>query len=271
MTKLLRDNFAELVRRIREDAGSRQGRSRRRYRLQRRHADLEFPEGRPPRARHRADRRRRRSPTSAASRPSSAISARRWRARSSASTAPAKVVTAANCFAHIEDVHAIVEGIVEMLRARRRVHLGIALSHRPARDAAIRHDLSRAPALLFGRQPQAPCSKCTASKCSTRGRSRAMAARSASMRRARARARCRPSVQRDARRRAARRRDARRLATFRDDVMLSKLRLHALCATSRKRAAASSASARRRAPARWSTTSGSTRPSSTMSARSRAR
>ena len=28
---------------------------------------------------------------------------------------PAKVVTAANCFAHIEDVHAIVEGITEML------------------------------------------------------------------------------------------------------------------------------------------------------------
>src|SRR5476649_661112 len=28
---------------------------------------------------------------------------------------PARVVTAANCFAHIEDVHAIVEGIVEML------------------------------------------------------------------------------------------------------------------------------------------------------------
>ena len=27
----------------------------------------------------------------------------------------AKVITAANCFAHIEDVHAIVEGIVEML------------------------------------------------------------------------------------------------------------------------------------------------------------
>ena len=27
----------------------------------------------------------------------------------------AKVVTAANCFAHIEDVHAIVEGILEML------------------------------------------------------------------------------------------------------------------------------------------------------------
>jgi hypothetical protein len=28
---------------------------------------------------------------------------------------PAKVITAANCFAHIEDVHAIVEGILEML------------------------------------------------------------------------------------------------------------------------------------------------------------
>ncbi|HLA21412.1 MAG TPA: class I SAM-dependent methyltransferase [Pseudolabrys sp.] len=30
---------------------------------------------------------------------------------------PARVVTAANCFAHIEDVHAIVDGIVEMLAA----------------------------------------------------------------------------------------------------------------------------------------------------------
>src|SRR5665811_2566467 len=28
---------------------------------------------------------------------------------------PARVVTAANCFAHIEDVHAIVDGIIEML------------------------------------------------------------------------------------------------------------------------------------------------------------
>ncbi|MDO8878746.1 MAG: class I SAM-dependent methyltransferase [Pseudolabrys sp.] len=32
-----------------------------------------------------------------------------------ASHGPAKVITAANCFAHIEDVHAIVDGIVEML------------------------------------------------------------------------------------------------------------------------------------------------------------
>jgi hypothetical protein len=32
-----------------------------------------------------------------------------------ASHGPAKLITAANCFAHIEDVHAIVDGIVEML------------------------------------------------------------------------------------------------------------------------------------------------------------
>ncbi len=41
----------------------------------------------------------------------------RRRARSKASTARRSVVTAANCFAHIEDVHAIVDGIVEMLGA----------------------------------------------------------------------------------------------------------------------------------------------------------
>src|SRR4029078_3078571 len=29
---------------------------------------------------------------------------------------PASVVTAANCFAHMEDVHAIVDGIVELLK-----------------------------------------------------------------------------------------------------------------------------------------------------------
>ena len=37
------------------------------------------------------------------------------RARSRTKHGAAKVVTAANCFAHIEDVHAIVEGIMEML------------------------------------------------------------------------------------------------------------------------------------------------------------
>ena len=95
-------------------------------------------------------------------------------------------MTAANCFAHIEDVHAIVEGILDLLGARRRVHFRIALSHRAARPAAIRHHLSRAPALLFAQQPRQPAAACTGSKSFTRGRSRRMAARSASMPRARA-------------------------------------------------------------------------------------
>ena len=54
----------------------------------------------------------------------------------------AKVVTAANCFAHIEDVHAIVEGVIE----KRRAH-GVSISvsglpDRPAGQPGIRHRLS---------------------------------------------------------------------------------------------------------------------------------
>ena len=68
---------------------------------------------------------------------------------------PAKVVTAANCFAHIEDVHAIVEGIMAMLAPDgvfiSESHYLIGLLD----DAAIRHRLSRASAVLFGRQPRA--------------------------------------------------------------------------------------------------------------------
>ena len=40
--------------------------------------------------------------------------------------------------------------------ARRRLHFGIALPDRPAGQPAIRHRLSRAPAVLLGRQPRAP-------------------------------------------------------------------------------------------------------------------
>ena len=73
--------FRRALRRVVENAGARQGRSDRRHRLQRRHADLEFPEGRPPHPRHRADRRvqdrqRARHPDA-----SSATSPRTWRAR----------------------------------------------------------------------------------------------------------------------------------------------------------------------------------------------
>ena len=69
--------------------------------------------------------------------------------------APRKVVTAANCFAHIEDVHAIVEGILDLLAPDgvfiSESHYLIGLLD----TLAIRHDLSRAPALLLGRQPRA--------------------------------------------------------------------------------------------------------------------
>ena len=92
----------------------RQG-SRRRYRLQRRHAAVELPERRPPRARHRADRCRRHRQQQAASRRSSAISASTWRARSSATMGRRASSPPPIAFAHIEDVHAIVDGIVEML------------------------------------------------------------------------------------------------------------------------------------------------------------
>ena len=63
----------------------------------------------------------------------------------------ARVVTAANCFAHIEDVHAVVEGILGMLAPD---GVFISESHyfsRSARPAAIRYGLSRAPAILLGR------------------------------------------------------------------------------------------------------------------------
>ncbi len=70
--------------------------------------------------------------------------------------------------------------------------------------------------------------RCTGSKCSTPGRSRPTAARSASMRRARARGRCsracRQMLDAEPKGDAMRK----RLGQFRNDVMLSKLRLHAL-------------------------------------------
>jgi hypothetical protein len=54
----------------------------------------------------------------------------------------AQVVTATNTFAHIEDVHAIVDGILEMLGPGRRIYLRIALSDYDVQHAAIRYRLS---------------------------------------------------------------------------------------------------------------------------------
>ena len=56
-TKLLRDNFAELYAESSSCSSSGQGRPRHRHRLERRHAAVELPDGRPSRAGHRADRR----------------------------------------------------------------------------------------------------------------------------------------------------------------------------------------------------------------------
>ena len=100
----------------------------------------------------------------------------------------AKVVTAANCFAHIEDVHAIVEGIIELLAPDgvfiSESHYLIGLLDRLQYDT-IYHEHLR----YYSVGSLKISWKCTGSRCSTRGRSRATAARSASMRRARARGR----------------------------------------------------------------------------------
>ena len=81
MTKLLRDNFAELYAKSFEDARARPGRSRRRYWLQRRHADLEISRRAVIASSASSRPMSPRSPMRAAFRRCSAISARRSRAR----------------------------------------------------------------------------------------------------------------------------------------------------------------------------------------------
>ena len=92
---------------------------------------------------------------------------------------------------------------------RRRVHFRIALSHRPARHAAIRHDLSRASALLFAGEPQAPSGNARPRSvpCAADPEPRRLDPRLCGA--ARHAHRCSDSVRRHARRRAARRGDGR--------------------------------------------------------------
>ena len=140
----------------------------------------------------------------------------------------AKVVTAANCFAHIEDVHAIVEGIVEMLAPDgvfiSESHYLIGLLDDLQYDTVYHEHLR----LLFRRQPRASARHARArgvsrpqdpdpwridpGLCGAQGHAR----------------RCRPACKQmlDGEPRGDAMRE--RLATFRHDVMLSKLRLHAL-------------------------------------------
>ena len=114
-TKLLRDNFADLCAESGAHAQAPAAGSGDRHRLERRHTAVELPESRLPRSWHRADRseqdrRRARHPDA-----SCATSRPPWPQRCEREHGAARVVTAANCFAHMEDVHAIVEGILELL------------------------------------------------------------------------------------------------------------------------------------------------------------
>jgi hypothetical protein len=175
----------------------------------------------------------------------------------------ARVITAANCFAHIEDVHAIVEGILDLLAPEgvfiSESHYLIGLMERLQYDT-IYHEHLRYYSLTS-----------LAHLLQMHGlevfHARAIPTHGGSIRVYAARRGMRPARDTVASMLAGEPRGESmlaRLKTFRREVMLSKLRL---LSTLR----ASAASARPPAPARWSITSGSTRRSSITSARSRAR
>jgi len=140
---------------------------------------------------------------------------------------PAKVVTAANCFAHIEDVHAIVEGITEMLAPDgvfiSESHYLIGLLDDLQYDTVYHEHLRYySVGSLAHLLDMHGLEVFHARKIPTHGGSiRVYAARKGTRT-------IQPSVKQmlDAEPRGAAMR--KRLADFRHDVMLSKLRLHAL-------------------------------------------
>jgi hypothetical protein len=140
---------------------------------------------------------------------------------------PAKVVTAANCFAHIEDVHAIVEGITEMLAPDgvfiSESHYLIGLLDDLQYDTVYHEHLRYySVGSLAHLLAMHGLEVFHARKIPTHGGSiRVYAARKGTRA-------VQPSVKRmlDAEPRGDAMR--KRLADFRHDVMLSKLRLHAL-------------------------------------------
>ena len=95
---------------------------------------------------------------------------------------PARIVTAANCFAHIEDVHSIVEGILDLLAADgvfiSESHYLIGLLDRLQYDTVYHEHLR-----YYSLTSLSICSTCTDSRCSMRGRFPATADRSACTRR----------------------------------------------------------------------------------------
>jgi len=140
---------------------------------------------------------------------------------------PGKVVTAANCFAHIEDVHAIVEGITEMLAPDgvfiSESHYLIGLLDDLQYDTVYHEHLRYySVGSLAHLLEMHGLEVFHARKIPTHGGSiRVYAARKGTRT-------IQPSVKQmlDAEPRGAAMR--KRLADFRHDVMLSKLRLHAL-------------------------------------------
>ena len=193
-------------------------------------------------------------------------------ARGRARARPASVVTAANCFAHIEDVHEIVDGIVEMLAPDgvfiSESHYLIGLLETLQYDT-IYHEHLRyySVASLKYLLEMHGLEVFHARRIPTPWRIDPRLCR-----RARARIRCKPSVAANARRRTARATPWRSVSpSSSDDVHAVEAAAASHAARPEGQARASSASARRRAPARWSTTSGSTMASSTTSAKSRAR
>ena len=114
-TKLLRDNFADLCAEssamlklgpqdLVVDIGSNDGTLL-----------SNFQQGRLPRTRDRADGSEQDRSGARHTDRHALLFCRRWPREVKREHGPARVVTAANCFAHMEDVHAIVEGILELL------------------------------------------------------------------------------------------------------------------------------------------------------------
>ena len=139
----------------------------------------------------------------------------------------AKVVTAANCFAHIEDVHAIVEGVLEMLapdgvfisESHYLIGLLDSLQYDTVYHEHLRYSSVGSLAHLLGMHG---LEIFHARKIPTHGGSiRVYAARKGARP-------VQPSVREMLDAEPAGEAMQKRLATFRNDVMLSKLRLHSM-------------------------------------------
>ena len=150
-----------------------------------------------------------------------------------------------------------MKAVLAAARRRRHLHQRVALLVVAARDAAVRHDLSRAPALLLAHQPEVPA---RGARPGGHPRQAHPHARRLDPRLRRAQGKASGRRERGAR--SSRRERAssfrRRLAQFRRAWSCPSWRSLRCSKRSRPPATMSTASERRRAPARSSTTSAST-------------